>query len=201
MRINIVEPFKQLALVEAITSVYQQSFGGEPWNEGWLCPVCEKVFALSHSDKTCPECSKHSRTVLLVEYWPRNKVVSDFYHEMQKPDPICVVAQSDEKVVGFAWGYRVCVSPDLGQQLDAPDLHLSLKGDFFYLDECAVVPSCQGTGVGKLLVGYILEVQQQSQVLLRTMNDSRMCSLIKNMGGEIVQHISRGRVIIRLYTS
>ncbi len=200
MEIIKINPFEQPQMVEAIASVYQQSFGGEPWNEGYLCPVCEKVFARTLSINTCPACAEQSQTVLVVEYWPMSKVISDFYREMRKPDPICVVAQSDEEVIGFAWGYRVSASPDLDEHLDAPNLHQSLHGDFFYLDECALVPTYQGKGIGKLLVNYIFREQQQKQILLRTMNDSRMCSLTKHMGGETIQHISRGRIIMKLLT-
>jgi len=188
-------------MVEAIASVYQQSFGGEPWNEGYLCPVCEKVFGRTPSVKICSACAEQSQAVLVVEYWPMSKVISDFYREMRKPNPICVVAHSDEEVIGFAWGYRVFANTDLDKHLDAPNLHQSLHGDFFYLDECALVPASQGKGIGKLLVSYIFREQRQRQILLRTMNNSRMCNLIKHMGGEILQHISRGRVIMRLLTS
>ena len=51
MEIIKINPFEQPQMVEAIASVYQQSFGGEPWNEGYLCPVCEKVFARTLSIK------------------------------------------------------------------------------------------------------------------------------------------------------
>ncbi|MBL7058251.1 GNAT family N-acetyltransferase [Patescibacteria group bacterium] len=119
---------------------------------------------------------------------------------MMKPDPVCVIAQSDEGVVGFAWGYQVSASPELDEHLDAPNLHRSLNGDFFYLDECALVPAYQGKGIGKLLVSHIFCEQQQGQILLRTMSDSRMYNLIKHMKGETVQHISRERVIMKLLT-
>jgi GNAT superfamily N-acetyltransferase len=200
MEITTINPFEQSQMVEAIASVYQQSFGGEPWNEGYVCPVCEKMFALKLGVKTCPACTEKSQTVLVVEYWPMHKIITDFYREMRKPDPICVVARSNEEVVGFAWGYRVSANPDLDEHLDAQNLHQSLHGDFFYLDECALVPACQGKGVGKLLVSHILREQRQRQIILRTMDDSRMCHLIKHLGGEILQSISRERCIMRLAT-
>lgn len=201
MKIIKINPFEQPKMVEAIAAVYQQSFGGEPWNEGYLCPLCESVFALPSSFKTCPNCAKRSISVLLVEYWPISKVVSDFYREMRKPNPICIVAQSDEQIIGFAWGYQISANQDLDNHLEAPSLHKSLHGDFFYLDECALMPSHQGKGVGKLLVKEIFRQQQQGRALLRTMNDSRMCNLIKNMDGQIIQPISRNRVIMQLLTS
>jgi len=200
MKIRKINPFTQPQMVEEIASVYQQSFGGEPWNEGYLCPVCKKIFARAPQIETCTVCRERSQIILMVEYWPISKIVSDFYSEMQKPDPICVVAQLDEVVIGFAWGYRVSANPDIDEHLDAPNLNQSLCGDFFYLDECAIVPNYQGKGIGKLLVFRILREQQQKQILLRTMDNSRMCSIIKNMGGETIQKISRGRIIMKLLT-
>lgn len=200
MEIIKINPFEQPAVVKAIASVYQQSFGGEPWNEGCLCPHCESVFASTPILDTCPKCIGQSKRVLMVEYWPMAKIISDFYREMRKSNPICIIAQSNEEIVGFAWGYEVSVSADLDDQLDAPGLHRSLHGDFFYLDECALMPSYQGKGIGKSLVKQIFLEQQQGRVLLRTMDNSRMCNLTKNMGGEIVQHIPRSRVIMQLLT-
>ncbi len=201
IKIKKIKPFSQPEIVEAIASVYQQSFGGEPWNEGHLCPVCGKVFPSTYDAKTCSACAEQSKLVLLVEYWPTSKVVSDFYCEMKKPEPICVISQIDDQVIGFAWGYRLSVNPEFDSRLDAPDLHKSLEGDFFYLDECALVPSHQGRGIGKMLVNRIFREQRQKRALLRTMNNSRMFNLIKHMGGETIQYISRGRVIMKLLTS
>ncbi|MBI5152847.1 MAG: GNAT family N-acetyltransferase [Parcubacteria group bacterium] len=188
MRIN---PFEQPQIVQAIAMVYQQSFGSEPWNEGYICPVCEKVFARTFSHKVCPACAERSEVVLVVEYWPIGKIISDFYREMKKTNPICIVAQSDEKTIGFAWGYQVFANPDLDEHLDAPDLHKSLHGDFFYLDECAIAPAFQKKGIGKLLVGHIFREQQQGQILLRTKDNSQMCNLIKNMGGNSSAYLTR----------
>ncbi len=189
-----INPFKQPETVKAIALVYQQAFGDEPWNEGYLCPVCKKVFPRTTSIEICSSCN-----VLVIEYWPISKIIQDFYHEMMKPGSVCVIVQSYEKVIGFAWGYRVSVSLDLDKHLNAPNLHHQLlDGDFFYLDECALVPAYQGKGIGKLLVSCILREQKQKEILLRTMGDSRMENIIKNRGGEIVQRISRGRIIMKL---
>ena len=125
-------------------------------------------------------------------------VLSDFYREMQKPDAICVIAECEERVIGFAWGYRVTADQDLTNALDAPGLHDAISGDFFYLDECAVAPEFQGSGIGKQLVESIFREQSLARVLLRTMNHSRMCRLMIHMGGAIIQEISRGRVIMTM---
>lgn len=201
IKIIRINPFEQPATVKAIALVYQQSFGGKPWNEGYLCPLCESVFARPSTFKTCPTCAEKSESILIVEYWPMSKIISDFYHEMKRKDSICVIARLDKKIIGFAWGHQISADQNLDNHLDAPELHRSLRGDFFYLDECALAPSHQGRGVGRLLVNQIFHEQQQGRVLLRTMNNSQMCNLIKNMGGKIIQHISRDRIIMQLLTS
>jgi GNAT superfamily N-acetyltransferase len=185
-------------MVEAIVSVYQQSFGGEPWNEVYLCPVCGKDFPHHPVLTTCPLCAERGQQVLVVDYWPRYRVVSDFYKEMRKPSPVCVTAEMDGGVVGFAWGYQVSATESLDEHLDAPGLHQSLHGDYFYLDECALTPQYQGKGIGKRLVTKIFEEQATGRILLRTMRDSRMHRIIEHMGGEIVQYISRDRIIMIL---
>ncbi len=64
----------QRRVLEKIASVYQKTFGSEPWNEGYRCPACEKVFPLSCGEKKCPVCVK----AMLEEYWPIEKIISDF---------------------------------------------------------------------------------------------------------------------------
>lgn len=197
MQITNINPFSQPDMVQGVVSVYQESFGGEPWNEGYLCPVCEKAFANKEKMEYCPACAGESKLVLLAEYWPTSKVLAEFYREMGKPGPVCVVAKEDERVIGFAWGYMISSNPNLDERLDAPGLHQWLQGDFFYLSECAIAPAHQGKGVGKLLVRRIFEGHRPERILLRTKNESRMHRLIAGMGGEVIQRISQDRIIMR----
>ncbi len=191
------EPYK----VRSIADVYRKAYGGIPWNEGYICPLCKKDVPLIFDTKLCPECEKKSRKVLLVDYWPMSKVVSDFYNEMQKPEAICVVVEEGAYVVGFAWGYRVTANPELNEELDAPGLSDLINGDYFYLDECALEPAFQGVRIGRMLIRRIFEEKLQKRVLLRTLNDSSMYSLAKRFGCETVKCISRGRVIMTSITT
>ncbi|MCR4260829.1 MAG: GNAT family N-acetyltransferase [Candidatus Colwellbacteria bacterium] len=188
--------FSHSEVIEGIVNIYQQAFGGDPWNEGYVCPVCEGVFALKDGIEKCPTCAEKSRSVLLVEYWPKSKVISDYYREMMKMGSLCIIAGEGDVPFGFAWGYKVTTSPELDQALDAPGLHTIIEGNFFYLDECAVIPSHQGKGIGKLLMHRV--VLARPRVLLRTMDGSKMYRLVLHMGGKMVQHISRGRVIMSI---
>jgi len=196
MNITTIDPFEDPEVVLAIVEIYQQAFGGKPWDEGYVCPACENTVSLDSGVGLCSECEKNRRSIPMVEYWPTSKVLSDFYREMSKDGADCMVAIEDTDILGFAWGYRVSVTPELASSLEAPGLDEIIEGNYFYLDECAIRPAYQGQGIGRQIMESIFPWRRL--VLLRTMDESRMCRLVKSMGGKIVQHISRGRVIMTL---
>ncbi|MDD4625211.1 MAG: GNAT family N-acetyltransferase [Candidatus Pacebacteria bacterium] len=184
----------QKGALEDIASVYQKTFGSDPWNEGYRCPVCEKVFPLSCKEKECPSCAK----AILEEYWPIEKIISDFLTEMAKPKSLCLAALANGKIIGFAWGYEIIVDPSIDLRLEAPGLHQLASGVYFYLDEAAILPPFQNKGIGKKLIQRIFMEQNQSNILLRTLNGSRMFQIIQKMDGKPALLISRDRVIMTL---
>ena len=196
MKIN---PFGDFVAVKAIVKIYQQAFGAEPWNEAYVCPVCKTIVPARPILEFCPECAEFGQKILLTEYWPTSKVISDFYSEMMNADAICVVVRIGKKIIGFAWGYKLAANPDIDQKLEAPGLNNLLDGGYyFYLDECAVAPAYQGQGFGKALSKYIFQEEGLKQILLRTKKDSRMYKITEGLGGEVLQNISRERVIMKL---
>lgn len=196
MKIEVINPFQQHEVVESVVSVYQKVFGGEPWKEGYKCPICEKEVPLSFGSRTCPACSGSGKFILLIESWPTSKVVSDFYREMGKSEALCLVVKEKEDVIGFAWGYKVNITHETDMYLDAPGVHKLVTGEAFYLDEVAVSQEYQGGGIGKKLVREIFSAQKHKTILLRTLADSPMFYLTKNIGGKVILNISRGRVIM-----
>lgn len=134
------------------------------------------------------------------ESWEIDNIVSDFEKEMRKPEAICLVAEINNRVIGFTWGYKVFSGYKLDVHLDAPDLHNKLDGEYFYLDEVAVIPGYQKKGIGRKLVTQIFDAQAHRNVLLRTKLEGPMFKLIIKMGGETIQHISRDRVIMKIST-
>ena len=151
MNISIqkIEPFLRIPeSVRGIVASYQRTFGGEPWNEGYVCPVCGARIRFP-KQRACPSCAARGESVLLVEYWPASKVMSDFYREMMKPEALCLVAKNDDKIVGFIWGYRIVVDEHIDDYLESPGLSRLISGEFFYLDDAAVFPNTSFAVSGK----------------------------------------------------
>ncbi|MBI4599742.1 GNAT family N-acetyltransferase [Candidatus Uhrbacteria bacterium] len=135
------------------------------------------------------------------ETWDIETIKKDFSNEMKRRGAVCVVAQIEAEVVGFAWGYTISTpDPALEEHLDAPGIHNALYGNYFYLDECAVTPSQHGRGIGKKIVQAIFAEQKHAQALLRTKDGSPMFHLIARMGGNVIQRISGERVIMWIGT-
>jgi GNAT superfamily N-acetyltransferase len=204
MNISIqkIEPFQfgySLEMVPGIVSVYRKAFGGEPWNEGYVCPVCGDAFPLAQADILCPSCATRGESVLLVEYWPTSKVISDFYREMKKPEALCLVAKNDDgKVVGFIWGYKIVVGDHIDDYLEAPGLSRLVSGEFFYLDDAAVLPEYQRKGIGKNLIAHMLQMRPRKNILARTLDQSQMFRILTDFNGKTVLRITRNRVIMAI---
>jgi GNAT superfamily N-acetyltransferase len=198
IRVCLVDPFSDSETVRDIVSCYQRAFGGAPWNEGYLCPhpECGDVFPLSLKSERCPSCAARGNETLLVEYWPADRVASDFYREMKKPDALCFVAKDDEKIAGFIWGYRIIADESIDDYLEAPGLQHLIAGEFFYIDDVAVNPGYQGRGIGRALVSRLLKERSEMRILARTLDQSAMFHILASFRGETVLAITRGRVIV-----
>ena len=182
------------ASVQSLAQVYQNIFGNDPgWQEGYECRMCQTTIPLSSGGGACKRCG-----TLLLECWPLAKIVSDFLQEMQKSKAVCLVAYDQSEIVGFTWGYCVIVTKDLGEHLDAPDLEKLVCGDMFYLDEVAVLPEYQGQGVGTSLLHSLFAQQNQTHVLLRTLEGRTMHQLALKMGGNVLCSISKQRVMMTI---
>lgn len=193
---HIPTPLQDAATVSSIVAVYRQVFADAPWHEAYMCPLCKSSYGKNYLKKVCDACLQDGHHILLVEHWPTYKVIRDFYKEMVKPHAVCVVARSEEGLVGFAWGYRMELDAEASSHLDAPQIHESLHGSYFYIDEVALLLPYRGKGIGKNLVQAIIRGQEQGRVLLRTLHQSPMENLVHGVGGTIVQHISDDRVIM-----
>lgn len=203
MEICKVKVFEEPETVKTIAQIYQAAFGGSPWYEGQICPICRYTVGLDLPMKFCEKCySKDNRKILMVEFWPEAKVISDLYQENSNEGSICLGALWRYQIVGFAWGYQIETDLETLEKIDAPNLlNVIPFGVYFYLDECAVLPQFQGLGAGKKLVEYIVKKQPHDKIILRTLKDSPMHHLIQKRGGKELLLISENRLIMSLSKS
>ena len=197
MKIEIINPYTQPAVVEEIANIYQKVFGDLPWNEGYKCPACDSSFSLRIESKLCPNCIQQELHILLIPYWPVSKIISDFYHEMARNKSICIIGNINSEIIGFAWGYEIIMSEETDTYLGARGLSTKTGiKKFFYLDEVGIKPNNQCQGFGKKLLTAIFSLQNEKNIMLRTMKDSRMYFLIKNIGGREIFSITNSKSVI-----
>lgn len=196
MDIRRVSVLSEPATVQEIADNYRIAYGHEPWKEGFICPVCRYTVALNAKHQICPKCLEMEKLIVMVDRWPVSSVVTDFYRENQTAGSICLVAEEDNKIRGFAWGYPITMSVSAGLKLDAPGLEDIVDGNIFYLDECAVLPKYQKLGIGTMLVREIFARHPYSKLILRTLADSPMQKLIERLGGRKIMSISENRIIM-----
>ena len=199
MEIKKVSVLSEPYSVWEIASAYSEAYGRSPWFEGYVCPVCRSSFGLDKELTICPKCMTEEKLINLIEYWPKSKIISDFYTENTKDGSICLVAKKKGNIVAFAWGYPLKISPESSNKIDAPGLENKITdSEVFYLDECAVLPKYQFQGIGKSLVKEFLRLQPRDKMFLRTLADSPMQKLVENLNGKKIMAISEGRVIMEL---
>lgn len=191
---NFPNALRDVSTVSSIVSLYQNIFGHEPWGEGYRCPVCNARYERSHKGRTCEACEPRY-IILLVEYWPRSRVLENFYTEMVKPQATCLLAKSEEGIVGFAWGYTILMSEEESLRLEAPGLHHKFYKDFFYIDEVALTSVYRGKGIGTHLVSALAD-SRKLDIMWRVLRDSPAHKIMQKMGGSVVQDLSDGRVLM-----
>jgi len=96
----------------------------------------------------------------LVDFWPRDKVISDIFHEITE-DSSCWLALHEDVVIGFCWGYPITIS-DLEEKVGI-SFRDNLKkeiGDYqtvAYQDEVGVLTSYRGKKIAKAMVTHRLK--------------------------------------------
>jgi hypothetical protein len=198
IKIEEVNPFENVGILLQVLDVYIETFGNEPWNEGFECTVCKSLFPLKYEKTFCEKCFQEKNVeTILNPFWTREKVLEDLKKEMSYKGAEFYGVFFGGKVVGLSWGYLLEISRKNAEEIQAPGLEEFLKRNFFYIDECAILPEFQNRGIGNtLLKGIISGVKSNS--ILRTLDNSPMCKLVKSLGGEVVMNISMGRVIMKV---
>lgn len=183
-----------------LARVYCDIWPEPPWNEYMKCCPCglyfSKVQYHVQGITVCPHCGK-----VLTRAWVPAEVVEFIPEDMEIPgfigyllvDPSC-------GVIGFTWGFL----------LDVDTLERKLSHDFngfgevWYYAELGVKnsPMYRGKGLGKLLVGNIVdEVRRRypdHPTVLRTHKDAAAFILFHRAGYNQIRHTdpNPGRVLM-----
>ena len=132
---------------------YRDVFADEPWNEWLKCPNCEKYWGTKDRGLLSSFGFRHCDTPL-VDFWPREQLVSDLYHEIT-PEASCWLAMQGEKVVGFCWGYPITAQ----KAEETTQLKLGIDSDeiIAYQDEVGVLSAYRGQKIAKEMIARRLE--------------------------------------------
>ncbi len=101
----------------------------------------------------------------LVPYWTKEDVVADLNFAKSQKDTIVLVAEENDKIVGFIWGYKIPFEK-------FGFLSGLVNENSSYVDEVAVKPDKWRKGVGSALcLDYLkaAKAQEMEEVTLRTL--------------------------------
>ena len=115
------------------------------------------------------------------ETWTSEEIIEDLEFAKSQKDPIVLVAEKDDGLTGFTWGYRLPLKK-------FPFLIGKVSDNVSYVDEISIRGNARRQGMGSLLVnGFqrIVNGQGIDEVVLRTdeRNPASM-ALFKKLGYE-----------------
>ncbi|MCX6790444.1 MAG: hypothetical protein NTV60_02860 [Candidatus Kaiserbacteria bacterium] len=105
-------------------------------------------------------------------------------------EAICIVQLKKEKLIGFAWGYKIPAD----QELESFGIKTRriLEGDYFFIERIFIEPHSDWPDTGRKLIEQILSIQTCREVLLRVKRPCPAFELVSEMGGMVVWPILRG---------
>jgi GNAT superfamily N-acetyltransferase len=146
-------------------------FSDAPWHEWLKCPVCQKYWGKKDQSFLASIRYQHCG-VALVDFWPREQVLSDLLHEITTDSSCWLAVEGDEprklpisqilqgdieqitgEVIGFCWGYPITLG-DLEKKLG---VMLNWKFRFekenlvAYQDEIGVLSDYRKKGIAKAM--------------------------------------------------
>lgn len=141
-------------LTAQLVECYRDVFADGPWHEWLKCPQCQKYWGTKDRGLLVSYKFRHCDRPL-VDFWPREQVISDLHHEIA-PEASCWLAMSKDRVVGFCWGYPITTS-DLEAKLGVsfnnnPECHSEAAEPIAYQDEVGVLSAYRGRKIAKAMV-------------------------------------------------
>lgn len=162
-----IRKFKESDL-ESLIGVYKSAFAEPPWNEFMKCTNCGVEYGLKEVEELvlngnkCKRCGIYP--VTLREYWTREDIIEDLEFCKKQQSPIILVAENDDGLIGYTWGYKLPFEK-------FPFLEGLVPEKSSYMDEIAVKADKRLRGIGTMLgKSYLEEALNQGMdaVTLRT---------------------------------
>ncbi len=144
-------------LTAQLVECYRDVFADGPWHEWLKCPRCQKFWGKKDSAILAGWKFSHCNGALL-DFWPREKVICDLYHEIT-PKASCWLALNNDNVIGFCWGYPITVIDlelKLGISFGAELKRLCGHEIVAYQDEVGVLFSYRGRKIAKEMIKFRL---------------------------------------------
>jgi ribosomal protein S18 acetylase RimI-like enzyme len=195
---------KNHLITAQLVECYREVFADSPWHEWLKCPKCGQYWGVKDQTILVSQGYRHCG-VSLVDFWSREQVICDLYHEINK-DSSCWLAIGFDKVVGFCWGYPATLN-DLEKKLEVSftnefERAFGFQSQVAYQDEVGVITSYRGKKIAKMMVLYRLNdfIKQGLKVgVVRTRQfpePSQTFLWYKNLGYEVLAEYEDGRVIM-----
>jgi len=145
------------ALTAQLVECYRDVFADGPWHEWLKCSKCQKYWGVRDSGLLASY-EFHHCGMPLVDFWPREQVISDLYHEIT-PEASCWLATDKGMVAGFCWGYPMTIANlevklgvSLGVQFENGKSEVVA-----YQDEVGVLATYRGHKIAKAMVARRLD--------------------------------------------
>src|SRR3989344_1795642 len=146
------------SLTTHVIECYRDVFADGPWHEWLQCPKCKKYWGTKDRDLLKSWNFQHC-DVAVADYWPREKVREDFFHEIT-PEASCWLAVCNAQVVGFCLGYPIAIT-DLENKLGISfNLQLARRlgnhSKIAYQDDLPARSEFRRQGIAKAMVQHRL---------------------------------------------
>lgn len=146
-------PYKDNDLLTAqLVECYRDVFADKPWHEWLKCSQCQKYWGIKDRGLLASYKFRHC-DIPLTDFWPREQVVSDLYHEIT-PETSCWLAMDNYRVVGFCWGYPITI-PDLESKLGVSfgtNFGCGRFNPVAYQDELGVLSTYRGQKIARAMI-------------------------------------------------
>jgi len=146
------------SLTAQLVECYRDVFADGPWHEWLTCSRCKTYWGAKDRDLLASYLFRHCDEPL-VDFWPKEKVISNLYHEITSQSS-CWLAVDSDMVVGFCWGKPISIVDleiKLGISFSAKLKYENSSDLVAYQNEAGVLSAYRGRKIAKALVARRLD--------------------------------------------